>query len=552
MSQTLLETPTGLGAVVRRLCAPAPAWEHSVDVVIVGSGVAGLGLASELSGSGLRTAVVTKARLCEGSTTWAQGGVATAMSSDDSPEAHFRDTITAGAGLCDEDAVRILVTEGPAAVRAIRRAGARFDSDDDGRLAFTREGGHSRARIVHAGGDATGRELQRTLESIVAAVDDVTLLENTFALDVLRDDEGGAAGLLVARLATSGECRDIGVLRARAVVIASGGIGQVYASTTNPPVATGDGIGLAFRAGAEIIDLEFVQFHPTALWRPGKAAGRQLLISEAVRGEGAVLVDANGARVMAGLHPLADLAPRDVVSAAMAERMAFAPGGVRDHLYLDARGIGEDRLLRRFPTIVAACRKAGIDPVTDVIPVAPAAHYSCGGVRADMNGRTTVPALYAVGEAACTGVHGANRLASNSLLEGLVVARRLAQSLRGNLPPRRNAAIPDQPDALIDADARSCIATEMARDVGIRRSPEGLAVTARTLADAHFSAEPRLAAWEATNIHTVASLIVAAATARTESRGCHRRTDFTDPRDEWRCNIAFSMESGQVRQEILR
>ncbi|MGI8868743.1 MAG: L-aspartate oxidase, partial [Mycobacteriales bacterium] len=411
-------------ALVRRLSAPAPTWQRETDVVIVGSGVAGLVTARDLRAAGLRVLIVTKDRITQGSTTWAQGGVAAAIDPGDTPALHLRDTLVAGAGLCDEAAVAVLVDEGRAAVRRLLAEGASFDRRPDGILAFTREGGHSAARIIHAGGDATGREVQRALEVVVSGIG---VQEHAFALDLLRGDDGAATGVRVGLIdATIGECDSVGDIRAGAVVLATGGMGQLYRATSNPSVSTADGVALALRAGAEVADLEFVQFHPTVFFRGPGARGRQLLVSEAVRGEGATLIDATGARVMAGVHPLEDLAPRDVVALAISRRMAEAPGGIEDHVFLDARGIGAEELELRFPTILAGCRESGIDPVHEPIPVAPSAHYACGGVRSDMNGQTSIPGLYAAGEVGCTGVHGANRLASNSLLEGMVVGARVA------------------------------------------------------------------------------------------------------------------------------
>ncbi|RSO14463.1 L-aspartate oxidase, partial [Streptomyces sp. WAC 06725] len=389
------------------------------DVVVVGSGVAGLTAALRCAAAGRRTVVVTKARLDDGSTRWAQGGIAAALGEGDTPEQHLTDTLVAGAGLCDENAVRTLVTEGPDAVRRLIATGARFDTTPGGdEIALTREGGHHRRRIAHAGGDATGAEISRALVDAVRA-QGLRTIENALVLDLLTDAEGRTAGVTL-HVMGEGQHDGVGAVRAPAVVLATGGMGQVFSATTNPAVSTGDGVALALRAGAEVSDLEFVQFHPTVLYLGPDAEGQQPLISEAVRGEGAHLVDADGIRFMTGQHELAELAPRDIVAKAIMRR-AHERG--TEHMYLDARHFGARMWEERFPTILAACRAHGIDPVTEPIPVAPAAHYASGGVRTDLYGRTTVPGLYACGEVACTGVHGANRLASNSLLEGLAAER---------------------------------------------------------------------------------------------------------------------------------
>ncbi|MEO3753373.1 L-aspartate oxidase [Streptomyces sp. B6B3] len=403
------------------LPAPPPGWALDADVVIVGSGIAGLTAALACAAAGRHTVIVTKARLDDGSTRWAQGGIAAALADGDTPEQHRDDTLVAGAGLCDEAAVRALVTEGPAAVRRLIALGARFDTEDGGELSLTREGGHHRRRIAHAGGDATGAEISRALVDAVRAAG-IETVENALALDLLTDPRGRAAGVTL-HVMGEGRHDGVGAVHAPVVVLATGGMGQVFSATTNPPVSTGDGVALALRAGAEVSDLEFVQFHPTVLYLGPDAEGQQPLISEAVRGEGAHLVDAAGVRFMLGQHELAELAPRDIVAKAIMRRMREQD---TDHMYLDARHFGAAMWERRFPTILAACRAQGIDPVTRPIPVAPAAHYASGGVRTDLHGRTTVPGLFACGETACTGVHGANRLASNSLLEGLVFATRIA------------------------------------------------------------------------------------------------------------------------------
>ncbi|WP_055525364.1 L-aspartate oxidase, partial [Streptomyces graminilatus] len=412
-------TATGI-----RLHAPAPGWALTADVVVVGSGVAGLTAALRCDAAGLRTVVVTKARLDDGSTRWAQGGIAAALGEGDTPEQHLADTLVAGVGLCDEEAVRILVTEGPDAVRRLIETGAHFDESSEGELELTREGGHHRRRIAHAGGDATGAEVSRALVEAVRARG-LRTVENALVLDLLTDVDGRTAGVTL-HVMGEGQHDGVGAVHAPAVVLATGGMGQVFSATTNPSVSTGDGVALALRAGAEVSDLEFVQFHPTVLFLGADAEGQQPLVSEAVRGEGAHLVDADGVRFMTGQHELAELAPRDIVAKGITRRM-LEQGA--EHMFLDARHFGADMWEHRFPTILAACRAHGIDPVTEPVPVAPAAHYASGGVRTDSRGRTTVPGLYACGEVACTGVHGANRLASNSLLEGLVYAERIVADI---------------------------------------------------------------------------------------------------------------------------
>ncbi len=554
---------TASAIVVGRLHAPDPTADLETDVLVVGTGIAGLAVVHGLRGSGLRVDLVTKASVRDGSTPWAQGGIATGGAPDDDPALHVTDTLTAGAGLCDENAVVTLVAQAPVAVAELVAAGARFDRDADGTLARTREGGHSRSRIIHAGGDATGLEVQRTLEAAVLGPDAGTrggpagaprLHERTFLVDLLPDGAGGVAGALLAHLDAGGGCRSVTRVTARAVVLASGGHGQVFDSTTNPAVATGDGLAAAVRAGATVADVEFVQFHPTALAarRPGAVGAQRPLVSEAVRGEGAVLLDADGTRFMVGRHPLAELAPRDVVAAAIGERLAATGAG---HVLLDARHLAA-MLERRFPTVLAACRAAGVDPVTRPIPVLPAAHYACGGVDADLSGRTSLPGLFAVGEVARTGVHGANRLASNSLLEALVVGRRLAALLRSDLPARRTPVGPDGVAGLLDASVRPALTAGTSRDAGVLRDPAALARRAAGLADTIAAAHvrgpaPGLATWETTNLHTVASVLVAAALLRAESRGCHRRTDVTGPLDAWQAHVvAARPAAGPVHLEV--
>jgi L-aspartate oxidase len=523
------------------LAAPAATWEREVDVVVLGSGASGLAAALAMRPE-RSVLVVTKDVLAAGSTAWAQGGLAAVLDPTDSIENHVSDTLDAGAGLCDESAVRTLAAEAPVAIRKLIELGAMFDPDESGEMALTMEGGHSHRRIVHSGGDQSGAEVQRTLDS--AALDaGVEVLEHAFALDLItgRNGQGRrqAAGVRVAMLDEHGTVESVGVVGARAVVLATGGYGQVFASTSNPPAVTGDGLALAMRAGLAARDVEFVQFHPSVLWIGPGATGQQALVSEAVRGEGAILYDGLGRRVMEGVHPQEDLAPRDVVAAAISRRMAEAPGGVGDHVFLDATHMGE-RFYERFPSITAACQLAGVDPARERIPVAPAAHYACGGVPADLGGVTEMPGLFAIGEVACTGVHGANRLASNSLTEGVVAGTRVGGALKDGLPPAVDIAA--DADRSYDAPLRNPaqrveFRSVMSSQVGVLRTPSGMDSALRQLealaSTSSVGVTGSRAAWEATNMLTVAAAVATSAMSRTESRGCHRRDDFDERRDEW-------------------
>ncbi|MGH8791676.1 MAG: L-aspartate oxidase [Stackebrandtia sp.] len=524
----------------RRLLAAEPSWTETTDVCVVGSGVAGLTTALYLREAGLHVTVVTKVDIDEGSTRWAQGGIAAVLDPLDSPDAHARDTVVAGVDLCDEAAVDVMVAEGPERVRELIHAGARFDRHPDGSLMLTREGGHRARRIIHAGGDATGAEVQRALHEAVRRDPWIRLIEHALVLDLLRDRQGKVCGVSLHVLGEGTEDGVGGVL-SRAVVLATGGMGQIYASTTNPAVSTGDGVAAALRAGAAVADVEFVQFHPTVLYLPG-SRDRQPLISEALRGEGAHLVDGEGERFMVGAHELAELAPRDVVAKG-ATRVMRREGG--DNVWLDARHLGKETLESRFPTIVASCRAVGVDPVVDLIPVAPAAHYASGGVRSDLRGRSSVPGLYACGEVACTGVHGANRLASNSLLEGLVFARRIASDIAAD-PPAQTDPVPgdaDTPSWVVSTTMREGLQRAMSSGAGVLRSADSLAETASVLRELgeRRSERPRTATWEVTNLVTVASALTAAAYARRETRGCHWREDYPDADPDWRGRLSAAL-----------
>ncbi|MEL4317807.1 L-aspartate oxidase [Leifsonia sp. YIM 134122] len=518
-----------------------------MHVLVIGSGLAGLFAAVRATDAGHSVTLVTKGALAESNTAYAQGGIAAALFPDDSADAHLLDTLSAGDGLCDIDAARVLVDEGPARVRDLIRFGVAFDGDESGSgLARGLEAAHRRARVLHAGGDATGFAIEHALIATVrhrAAV----VHEHTMLVDLLTDADGVVGALVQGSAGPTASAPPAAAavsrweIRADAVILATGGAGQLFRHTTNPAVATGDGAAAAWRAGARMADLEFLQFHPTALAVPGTP-----LVSEAVRGEGAVLLDAHGERFMLDAHPLAELAPRDVVARAIAVEMA-AQGG--EPVLLDATALGRDVLETRFPTITAACRAAGYDWAVQPVPVSPAAHYWMGGVATDTWGRTSLAGLYAIGEVACTGVHGANRLASNSLLEAAVFADRAVRDLAaaavvaGDGAGRRgtsesDASLPtdlvgasDRDSSLSSTDSglRLSIQAVLWEHAGVLRSGDGL-----RHARAALAALPRpdteavcdASVLEDANLLDLARLIVAAALAREESRGAHFRSDY--------------------------
>ena len=541
--------------IPRRLEAPPPGWTTTADVIVVGSGIAGLTCAIRLRENGARVLLVTKTVLDEGSTAWAQGGIAAALDPEDSPQEHLDDTLVAGAGLCDPEAVRVLVTEGPARVRELVARGAEFDRTESGEIKLTREGGHHRDRIAHAGGDATGREISRALIAHLDTVRSdpgIEVIEHALVVDLLTAADGAVAGVTL-HVIGEGQLDGVGAAYARAVVLATGGLGQIYTSTTNPPVATGDGVAAALRAGAVVEDLEFIQFHPTVLYLGEGSSGQQPLISEAVRGEGAFLVDATGTRIMQGRHELADLAPRDVVARAILSVMAEQ--GV-DHVYLDARHLGAAFLEERFPSIVASCRSLGFDPAVDLLPVSPAQHYASGGVKTDLRGRSSLDGLYACGECSCTGVHGANRLASNSLLEGLVFAHRIADDIAtrlasGQLPVRspQVGSRDGQAAELVDSRHRVVVQRIMTTGVGPVRSAPSVAAAVRQLAEISAlpvvePAGPR--SWETTNLVHLGRALAAVAGRRAETRGGHVRADYPEQDPAWREHQRLTVTEGEL------
>lgn len=503
-------------------------------VIVVGSGISGLFVALEARHLG-PVLVLTKGSIDDCNTRWAQGGIAAAVGPLDSPDQHLADTIAAGAGLVDEEAARILCYEAPARIRDLVEYGVSFDSLGS-EVALGREAAHSRARVLHAGGDRTGAEIETAL-SAAAQDRSITILDHTLVTRIVVEG-GRARGVEAVALLTGEKER----YEANAVVLGTGGAGQLFSHTTNPEVATGDGVALAFETGAEIADIEFYQFHPTALRVPGVPT---FLISEAVRGEGAVLRNLAGEAFMRNYHPLADLAPRDVVARAIVREMRREGA---DHVVLDCTGLKSIDLAARFPAVFAYCRGAGIDIRVDPIPVSPAAHYLMGGVRTDTWGRTTIPGLYACGECACTGVHGANRLASNSLMETVVFGKRVVEHIAGGArgsAPSTADAIPLAPPAT-EPPSHGALQSMMWACAGIERDAGGLEHGLATLSSwpRRGPAPATRDAFERRQMATVASLMLYAALRRTESRGSHFRSDFPETDDvRWRRRQVFVRDS---------
>ena len=513
------------------------AMNASFKYVIIGSGIAGLNTAllAREHGSVL---IITKGRIDDCNTLYAQGGIAAAIGQGDSPVLHMRDTLAAGAGLCDPEAVRVLTQEGPQRVANLIRWGVPFDTSE-GQISLGREGAHSMPRILHAGGDATGQHIELTLAKQVSD-SDITVLEYTLATSLVIED-GRARGVETINTSTGQRQSFMGEF----VVIGTGGSGQMFRYTTNPGVATGDGVALGFLAGAQVMDLEFYQFHPTALDLEGAPT---FLLSEAMRGEGAILQDEQGRAFMPDYHPLADLAPRDVVTRAMASEMEKSGGG---KVFLNISHLAEERVTSRFPTIYNFCLGYGLDITEEPVPVAPAAHYMMGGVRIDTWGRTNVPGLYACGEAACSAVHGANRLASNSLLDTLVFAQRLVASTLGQAPPAGPdigedllATPRDRPPVCASAPALSLDALRdlMWRNVGINRLGSRLVLSARILNLWQRTMPEPLdrAGYELRNMVLLGRLMVEAALLRQESRGSHFRQDFPETSAEWEKHVVLA------------
>ncbi len=511
------------------------------DFLVIGGGVAGLRAAIELAPKG-SVAVLTKDKPSESSTGYAQGGIAVALSDEDEVGVHYDDTIKAGDGLCNEDAVKILVEEGPGIIHELISWGAEFDKEGS-RLAFTREAAHSRKRILHSHGDSTGRELERVLISKVRTFQSVSRYDFAFTKDLIIEDSRCKGAIILRN-------NNLVVFYAKAVILATGGAGQLYSRTTNPLITTGDGMAIAYRAGAMLEDMEFIQFHPTSFYSP---SAPQFLLSEALRGEGAFLKNIEGERFMKQYHEMEELAPRDAVARAIVSEMVKTRA---KHVYLDMTHLNDEFIKKRFPLIYSTCLQFGVDITKGLIPVSPAAHYIMGGVKTDLHGETAVSGLFATGEVACTGVHGANRLASNSLLEGLVYGARTGRKAFRYVEDKKTAACTYTPDKKTDKPGNldlKKLMTSMRKlmweKVGIIRCRKSLSEAKDQLMEWEFLLKNdylNREALEAKNMLTAAHLITDAALLREGSIGAHYRSDFPQRSENWHMHTVCRKKEGTV------
>lgn len=514
--------------------------KKQTDILIIGSGIAGLGVALNCE-KDFSITIITKTELAQTATRYAQGGIAVSLAHDDSPRYHYEDTILTGAKLCNSKAVEILVNEGPERIKELMELGTHFDKKN-GEISLTREGGHSRARIIHAGGDATGRIIEKRLTEINRKLRNIAIYEDIFVLDLITDNKSchGALALDILK-------NRIYFFQSKAIVLSTGGCGQIYILTTNPTPSTGDGLAMAYRAGAELADLEFVQFHPTALYTDEEP---KFLITEALRGEGAYIRDSRGQRIMEGIHPLKELAPRDVVVKRMIEVMNQDKV---DHLFLDARHLSRPHLQNRFPTVYLKCLEYGWDLKENLIPVIPAAHYMNGGVKTDLNGMTNIENLYACGEVACTGVHGANRLASNSLLEALVFSKRIAKKLKKTLGEKKAAkqisfsySYPRIERKINWSVEEQLLKKLIMENVGPLRNKTSL-LKMNTYLEKKldllkiYTEEKK--GFEVQNMIIISNLISTSALMREESRGSHQREDFPEENEDFIKRILLKIGS---------